>query len=166
MHVNFSYQLIASLILFFGGALQISAQEPPPRPVEVSIVQNINFGAFSQGVSGGTVTLTPVGVRYTTGTVFLVDMGYVYFPAIFNLAGNAGTIIHPLNGPDALLTGSNGGSMTLHLGEMIPGDPIILNVMLPNYLQVRLGGTLTVGNPQASPGGYYSGTFDIMFIQE
>ena len=142
------------------------AQEMPPRPVSASFIQNMSFGGFINGLTGGTVTVTPGGVRFATGSVILVSQGYVYFPAIFGLQGNAGTIMHPLNGPDEILTGSNGGSLTLHLGDSYPGDPIIINVAPPGIMQVNLGGTLIVGSPANNPPGMYSGSFSIMFVQE
>ncbi|MFZ4522398.1 MAG: DUF4402 domain-containing protein [Bacteroidales bacterium] len=138
----------------------------PPRPISVFFNQNLSFGAFSPGVSGGGVTVTSNGVRFSTGTVILVNQGYLYFPAIFLVEGNPGTIMHVLNGPDGILTGSNGGTMTLHLGESTPGDPIIINAAPPGNMQVRIGGTLVVGNAMANPAGYYNGSFSLMFIQE
>ena len=145
---------------------QSHAQEMPPRPIGVYIVQNLSFGGFYQGLTGGTVTIYPSGSRSATGDIILVNMGYLYFPAIFELEGNPGSIVHILTGADALLTGSNGGSLTLHIGDSYPGDPIIINVAPPVRMQIRVGGILIVGNPLANPAGNYSGSFMVMFIQE
>ena len=158
--------LFSTAILLYVMPLQASAQEMPPRPVSAFFLQNLCFGAFALSMSGGTVTVTPNGTRFATGGVILVSQGYVYFPAIFGLEGNPGTIIHPLIGPDITLSGSNGGSMVLHLGNILPGDPVIINAAPPGYLQIVVGGTLEVGNMMANPPGNYSGTFSIMFIQE
>jgi hypothetical protein len=138
----------------------------PPKPVTLSFIQNLSFGGFSIDNTGGTVTVTPSGGRFATGGVILVNMGYQYFPAIFALEGNPGTITHLLNGPDVLLTGSTGGSMTLALGTSYPGDPIIINAAPPNTMQIFLGGSLNVGNLLANPPGYYTGVFFLMIIQE
>lgn len=159
-------QILATGLLLMAFPIRGLSQEMPPRPVALYFYQNLSFGAFSPGFSGGTVTVNSAGARFSTGTVVLVSMGYLYFPAIFLLEGNPGTIVHLLNGPDALLTGSNGGSMTLHLGDSTPGDPIIINAAPPDNMQVMLGGTLVVGNMQANPGGFYTGSFSLMFIQE
>jgi hypothetical protein len=56
--------------------------------------------------------------------------------------------------------------MTLHLGDSTPGDPIIINAAPPDNMQIRIGGTLVVGNVQANPAGFYTGSFSLMFIQE
>jgi len=152
--------ILASLIY------QSYAQEMPPRPVSVSLVQSLSFGAFSNGMSGGNVTITPFGMRYAAGSIILIDMGYLYFPAIFRVGGNPGTILHLLKGPDETLTGSNGGTLLLQIGESNAGDPIIINVAPPGTIEIRIGGTLIVGNPMASPPGIYNGSFSVMFIQE
>jgi Domain of unknown function (DUF4402) len=143
-----------------------NAQEMPPRPIGVYIMQNLSFGAFYQGLTGGTVIIYPSGIRYATGDIILVGLGYLYFPAIFELEGNPGSIVHFLGGPDATLTGTNGGSLTLHVGDTDAGDPIIINVAPPGRMQIRVGGILIVSNPLANPTGSYTGSFMVMFIQE
>jgi len=155
----------AGIILLFSH-LCANAQEMPPRPLSLYFVQNLAFGAFSVSGSGGTVTVTSYGVRFATGGVILVNQGYLYFPATFGIEGNPGTIIHPVLGPDATLTGSNGGSLTLHLTDSYPGDPIIINVAPPGHMQVFVGGTLYVGMLGSNPPGAYSGSFSVMFVQE
>lgn len=145
---------------------QSTAQEMPPRPIGVSIMQNLSFGALYQGLSGGTVIISTSGSRSATGDIILVNLGYLYFPAIFGLEGNPGSIVHFLAGTDATLTGSNGGFLTIHVGDSDPGDPIIINVSPPGRMQIRVGGTLVVGNALANPPGHYNGFFSVMFIQE
>jgi hypothetical protein len=146
--------------------LFIHAQEMPPRPIGISLLQNLSFGAFYQGQSGGTVTIDPSGMRTATGDIILVNYGFSFFPAIFLLEGNPGAIVHIMAGPDTQLNGSNGGSMTLMVGEFFPGDPIIINVAPPGQMQIHAGGTLLVGSPAANPPGNYSGFFTVIFIQE
>jgi hypothetical protein len=147
--------------------MQSTAQEMPPRPISLSGgTINLSFGAFSHGNNGGTVTISPTGVRTATGDIILLTLGYLYFPALFELEGLPGTIVHYLAGPDATLTGSNGGSLTLQVGESYPGDPIIINVAPPGRMQIHIGGTLIVGNALANPAGHYNGSYSVMFIQE
>ena len=160
------FVLIACLLLFVITFHKANAQENPPRPMALSLEQGLSFGAFFQSLTGGTVIITPTGVRSTTGSIILVNQGYQYFPCIIQVQGNPGTVVHILNGPDATLTGSNGGSMTMQIGNSIPSDPIIITAAPPGGTQVFIGGTLIVGNPLANPVGSYSGSFMIMFIQE
>jgi len=142
------------------------AQEPPPRPVEVTVNQNLGFGAFSHGASGGTITIGTSGVRSSTGTVIPLNLGYSFSTAIYKLIANPGTVISILNGPDVSLPGSNGGSMSLHIGASDPATPFVITTDPPAFTLMQVGGTLTVGNTAANPPGNYNGTFNITFIQE
>jgi len=155
-----------TLLVFF--TLAVSAQPPPPRPIVVTAypAQGMIFGAFFQGPSGGTVILNPDGSRSSTGSLILANLGYPYSPALFSINANVGTVVTIMNGPDATLTGSNGGTITLHLGAASTGSSFTTTIASPSQTQVWIGGTLTVGNPLANPSGSYSGTFSVTFIQQ
>jgi hypothetical protein len=142
--------------------------EAPPRPVTAiaSISQNLSFGAFYQGNSGGSVIIFPNGSRSSSGDIVLLNMGYSFSAGFYDLVANQGTIVSILAGSDAILTGSNGGSLTLRIGDSDPASPFVISSMPPNATQLRIGGTLIVGNPLSNPAGDYSGTFDITFVQE
>ena len=143
-----------------------SLPDDPGAGISVSTLQNMSFGAFSQGASGGTMILSNSGTRSSTGTVLSLNLGVSYFQSIFEIDAPVGTIISILNGPAATLTGSNGGSMTLSLGTSSPASPFSTTVSSPGLTQVNIGGTLTVGNTAATPAGSYSGSFYITFNQE
>ncbi|WP_051189755.1 DUF4402 domain-containing protein [Daejeonella oryzae] len=144
------------------------AQQKPPRPLSVVVnpLNGLNFGAFYQGISGGSVIVYANGSRSVSGDVILANLGYLFSPAIFEVQALPGTLIHILNGPDITLTGSNGGSMTMKIGEASTGSTFISTLNFPSSHQVRIGAILTVGNPVANPPGAYSGTFSVTFIQE
>lgn len=158
------------IIIFFLLISQsnVFGQEPPPKPISVYAIagQGLQFGAIIQGLSGGTVTVDENGIRMVTGDIFPGAFGYNYSPAYFEVEANLGTLISIINGPDISLTGSNGGSMTMHIGNSSPGSPFIITTTPPLRTQVRIGGTLTVGTPLSNPSGDYSGTFSIIFTQE
>jgi len=154
------------IILFFTFSPELSAQEPPPRPIEVTVNQNLAFGAFAQGAVGGTISINPASGRSFSGDIILLNLGYTFSAAIYKLVANAGTVVSLLNGPDVSLPGSNGGSMTLHIGASDPVWPFVITTVPPAFTLMNVGGTLTVGNPGSNPPGNYSGTFDITFIQE
>ncbi|RFS19490.1 DUF4402 domain-containing protein [Chitinophaga silvatica] len=146
----------------------VYAQQQPPRPITVyaNPSQGLGFGAFFLGASGGTVILYPNGSRTATGSVVLANMGYPFSPAMFEVTANVGTVVSILNGPDVLLTGSNGGSISLHIGNASTGSSFITTATAPATNNVLIGGTLTVGNALANPPGNYSGIFSVTFIQE
>jgi hypothetical protein len=158
--------ILVSLIFLAILTQEAVAQEPPPRPVEVTVSQNLGFGAFSHGASGGTVIISSSGSRSATGTVIPLNLGFSFNAAVFRLVGNQGTLITILNGSPAVLPGSNGGSMTMTLGISDPASPFVITANPPAFTIMNIGGTLTVGNSASNPPGNYSGTFDITFIQE
>lgn len=137
-----------------------------PGAMSVYTVQNLSFGTFTPGASGGTVTISNTGVRSVTGTIIPLNLGLSWFQSIFDIDAPEGSIISIMNGPDAVLTGSNGGTMTLELGSSLPNSPFATVAAQPVQTQVSIGGKLTVGNSTASPPGTYSGTFYITFNQE
>ena len=155
------------LFLLLSG-LTVHAQQPPPRPINVYVnpAQGLIFGAFFQGVTGGTVILFPDGSRSVTGDLVLANLGVPFSPAIYQIDANVGTVITIMNGPDVTLSGSNGGSIRLHIGTSSTGSPFITAVTPPAMTQVRIGGTLTVGSPLANPSGSYSGMFSVTFVQQ
>ena len=140
----------------------------PPDPAKISIytLQHMKFGAFTQGAIGGSVILSPEGLRTASGDVVLLNMGIPYNESIFEVEGIAGTSISIMNGPNATLTGSNGGSMSMEIGTSSPTSPFYISVQPPGRTQVHVGATLVVGNPSSNPPGTYTGTFFITFNQE
>jgi hypothetical protein len=159
------------LPLGLGIALMLSArtgmgQEQPPTPMKVTTFQNLSFGAFFQGVAGGSVIIYPSGSRAVTGDIIQASLGYSYYPAIFEIEANPGSQIVIQKGPDVLLSGSNSGTMTLHIGDTDPVSPFVNSTTPPGRTQVRVGATLLVGSPLANPVGAYNGAFMITFIQQ
>jgi Domain of unknown function (DUF4402) len=146
----------------------VRAQQPPPRPISVSFNPSLGlrFGGVFLGTTGGTVTVAPDGSRTSTGGVVLAGLGFLYGAANFEIVANPGTLVSILNGPDATLTGSAGGSMTMHIGTSSPPSPFITSATPPGYTSVNIGGTLTVGTATSNPAGSYSGSFLVTFIQE
>ena len=159
---------LVALFALFCCTSGLYAQEKPPRPVKIFVnpSQGLIFGAFAQTGSGGTVVLSPTGLRTYTGTIALLNLGYSYSPAIFEIDGEPGTLVTIVNGADVTLAGTGGGSMTLHLGTANPASPFVVTTVSPSRTQVRIGGTLTVGSNLASPPGNYTGTFTVSFIQQ
>jgi hypothetical protein len=132
----------------------------------VNCVQNLSFGAFSQGSAGGTISISADGYRAATGSVVPLNLGVNYFQAIFEIEAPEGTIISIMNGGNSTLFGSNGGTMTLQIGSANPASPFAVSVPQPGKTRVNVGGTLTIGSPAQNPPGNYNGTFFITFNNE
>ena len=157
--------LKCGIILLLLSNMPANAQEMPPRPVLLSTVQNLSFGAFYQG-TGGTVIISSGGARSYTGDIVLVEMGYSYFQTIIEVDAIPGTIISITNGPDINLSDGSGHLMNLHIGASNPVSPFVTTAIPPAKTQVNIGGTLTVGDPVTNPPGSYNGVFFITFNQE
>jgi hypothetical protein len=137
-----------------------------PGGISVYTVQNISFGAFSIGSTGGTVIISNSGARSVTGDVIPLNLGTLFFQSIFDIDAPLGSIVSILNGSDVTLAGSNGGSMSMHIGNSDPPGPFVITVPQPTRTPVSIGGTLTAGTPVANPPGTYTGTFYITFNLE
>lgn len=172
MNSYIKYPLLRKLILpflLFAGMIMHSekgfAQEDPPTPivVTVSTLQHLSFGTFIQNGVYGTVTVSPQGSRSADGSIILPTFFSVVTPSLFEVASQPGTLITINNGPDSQLVGSNGGFLTLHVGEASTGATFITST---DNTQVFIGGTLLVGSVLANPPGEYSGVFQVTFIQQ
>jgi len=136
-----------------------------PGAFSVYTAQNMAFGTFSGG-TGGTITISNTGTRSVTGSVVALNIASNHFQSMFEVEAPIGSIISIMNGPNATLTGSNGGSLILSLGPSNPASTFSSNVQPPGRTIINIGGTLTVGNFTASPPGNYTGTFYVTFNQE
>lgn len=151
--------LIFAVFLFLIFSNNIKAQ------ISTTVVQNINFGTFYPGLSGGTIYMPSSSTvsRQATGSVVLI-----------NDASNAPSVLHlyltvskgntsVYNGytipVTIVLTGSKGGSMTMTLNSL----PTSFNVQKNSPQTFYIGGTLNVGTLSSNPSGTYSGSFTVRF---
>ena len=161
--------IISGLLLVCGFFTDVIAQPLPPRPVVITTnnSQPLAFGAFTPGASGGTVTVSAAGgTRSSTGTIILLNMGFLYTPAMFYVRANPGTVISLLSGPPSIINGSNGGSLSVQLNDTFPASPFVTMVPYQQQTTILGGGSLTVGSIGVNPPGNYSGTINVTFVQE
>jgi hypothetical protein len=157
--------IVAGLFIAFTFSVSkvAQAQEKPPRPIiVVATAQNLSFGAFTQGISGGSVIINSAGSRSTTGDVVPLGLGYSYSTALFQITANSGTVITVGFGGPVLLH-SGGSTLTLNINSSNPVSPFVTSLPVTD---LNVGGTLIVGNPLANPPGNYSGTFTVTFMQQ
>ena len=154
-------------------AFNLFAQpEPPPRSITVTPTQSLHFGTLclaSLSSGGGTVSIDWQGYRSSTGDVVLLPIAPTHTPAIFEIKLCQGRNVVITYSPTTILTGTNGGFVTLNIGptEKGPsGSSFSVNADCNFATQLRVGGTLIVGNNSANPGGFYSGSFSITFNQQ
>jgi hypothetical protein len=152
------------LLMLVVGPAMLQAQVNPPRPLTLTIssVQSMNFGSFAiTGVNGGTVTISNTGIRTSSGDLFLTNSAYS--EGIYTIDAIIGTSLFLMNGPTTTLTGSNGGSMTMTLGQTDPEMPF---TTISSSTIFHQGASLTVGSVSANPPGVYTGTYEVIINHE
>lgn len=154
---------LLTVIFFLAASQETKAQEPPPRPITITKTQDLSFGTFYQGGTGGTVTIFWNGTRSPGGSVVLFGVGGSN--AVFEIVANPGTVISFLK-PTSTLSDGSGHLLSLQIDSTNPSTPFVTTNNYPTPTMVSVGGILTIGTPLANPPGNYSGTFDITFVQE
>jgi len=124
----------------------------------------LNFGRFSPESQGGTVIMSPDGVRSAQGTVILA--GGTHNAASFYITGQyeaSFSITLPL-GPQTLTNLSN-SEKTIQVGqwESFPVQGIGVGILTKGEMTVLIGASLTVGDMNANPVGIYAGTYSVTF---
>jgi hypothetical protein len=170
--------IYVSLILLFNN-ICIDAQSKPatiqPRSVSSklhknnilsvnssSIIQNLSFGAFYTGSSGGKVNISSTGSRSVTGDIILIpsEQGT---PAVIQITTDNTDYITITTAGSVTLTNGSGGTITLEINDFYPVSPFNPVVGLNN---VKIGGTLTVGSSANTPPGNYNGSFEVIFNEQ
>lgn len=149
---------IATLALLAAGARPAFAQKQTDQAV-LTKARDLHFGSFVAS-TGGTITITPAGLRSRTGGVVLLNSPQAG-QAIFNVGRTAngtnknGAIISlPLNGTVRLFSGAN--SMAVNSFVSSPSGTIVIPA---GGTTLPVGATLTVAPSQAP--GTYTGTFPV-----
>jgi hypothetical protein len=158
--------LFPGTILFLCAGFSFAQPGLPPRTITVTATQALNFGRVCVTGMGGTVTVGWDGSRTSTGGVVIISTPAAQ-PAIFEIKLCQGRNVSITYLATTILTGSNGGSLTLDLGPTEYGGN---NASFPtkgdcSYITpMRMGGTLHI--PGTAFPGTYTGTFDITFNQQ
>jgi hypothetical protein len=147
--------------------LQAQSPFPPPSQLQVFANQELAFGSFFTGSSGGTGTISPSGTRSVTGTVVNLALS-PGSAAIFDLRLVPGRIVHIVFPASAQLTRIGGGeTMTItNFTSDKPGNSFVTAASHPFINPVQVGATLNVQNSSVNPSGDYTGSFNVTFIQE
>jgi hypothetical protein len=143
--------------------LAVSASAALAQP-SLTNARGLDFGRFVSG-SGGTVIVSPAGLRSRSGAVVLLTSPGAG-QAIFNVnrisgigsgtdTATAVSISLPVNG-SVWLTGSGGGAMAVN--NFVSTPAATGSIQAPRTLAV--GATLSVAPNQAP--GTYSGTFSVI----
>ncbi len=124
--------------------------------------ESLNFGRFSVGSNGGTIIISPDGLRTAQGTA--VAAGGNYSPGRFMVTGAAGaTFTIELPDEPAILVHDQSGK-TMQIDGWLSDPPSGESSTLPDGSRlVSIGARLNVGTVDENPVGQYAGTFTITF---
>lgn len=146
-------------------ALTILCLAGPALGQTLVATQDLSFGGFVAG-AGGTITISPNGIRSASGDVTLMNGGQFAQgnAASFDLTGspNATYQITLPSDDAAILMGSRGGSMPL--ASFTSSPPGGGQLLAAGNQTIYVGATLKVGNGQ--PPGSYSGSFNVTAVFE
>lgn len=170
--LNTLHKIVIFTLFFLSTHLQ-AQQVPdlPQRTGSVAATQMLHFGDLTLTASsaGGSVVVNPDGTRMAFGDVILLNIGNVAQQAIFEYKlcpGRRVTLSYP---PTVMLNGQNGGSILLHIGPTslgVSGSVFTSNMGCDDTHYIHAGGTIDIGPIVSNPPGLYTGSFNIVFIQE
>lgn len=146
---------IAILALLAAGARPALAQQ-----VTLSNARSLDFGRFVAG-SGGTIVLSPGGLRSRTGGVILLNSpnaGQAAFNASRSGNGNSSKAVIITAPPDGSTRLSSGAS-SMAVNSFV-STPASLASIPAGGMALAVGATLTVAPNQAP--GTYSGSFSLI----
>jgi hypothetical protein len=164
--------LVEILLIMWCFSLSAMAQPGlPQRTATVSATQTLNFGDLTiiSGSSGGTVSVDYNGSRTATGNIVLLNLGNSFHQAIFEFKLCPGRLVTINYSPTVTLNGSGSGNILLHIGPTnrgVNGTSFTSNSGCDNINLISVGGTIDVGSMSSNPPGLYTGSFDLIFIQQ
>lgn len=138
---------------------ELTPMAAPSSQVLLSTTAGLDFGTFVAG-SGGTVTISPSGVRSRSAAVILVNSSGSGAAAVYVAKSNNGNankaviMSLPANGQVSLTNGAN--SMSVNNFTMNTSASFVLTNA---GATVSIGATLSVGANQAP--GQYTGSFPV-----
>lgn len=149
-----------ALLAFAAFTRGFAMPEAHAQQVVLTNARGLDFGRFV-AAGGGSVTLSPSGVRTRTGNVILLtspNAGQSVFNVSRNGSGGANkavSITLPANGSTRLVSGAN----SMAVGSFV-SSPAILPSISSGGSALGVGATLSVAPNQ--PPGTYSGSFSLI----
>jgi len=133
-------------------------------PVTAMETELLNFGKIVPEASGGSVVISPTGERTASGSILLMDENYS--AGTFTIAGvpnSLVSIVLPQSAQRLSLTNGN-SEITVDgfTSNVPPGGQIVRQS--DGKTEISIGATLFIGNGLSNPAGYYTGTYEVVFM--
>ena len=133
-------------------------------PVAASETELLNFGKVLPETGGGTVKISATGERTATGNIILMDD--IYSAGRFVVSGMPNSLVSIVlpQTPQKMVLAN--GSSEITVDEFVSDVPVGGQVVRQSdgKSEVSIGATLHLGNGLSNPAGYYSGTYEVVFM--
>jgi hypothetical protein len=133
-------------------------------PVTATETELLNFGRIVPEASGGTVRISPQGERTSTGSITMMDDAYS--AGRFTIAGMPNSLVSIVlpQTPQILVLSSGVSEVTVD--EFTSDVPVGGQVVRQNdgKAEISIGATLYIANGLSNPAGYYTGTYEVVFM--
>lgn len=146
--------VIVGFLALLTASLPAVAQAPAAATISLRSDADLAFGSIAPGPAGGSVTITPVGARTSTGVILL---GGGFGGASYTVTIGGGNPHFTITLPSSVtLQAPSGATMTV---DSFLSDPFGGGKVDPPQRtgKIAVGGTLRVGANQ--PAGSYSAPF-------
>ena len=133
-------------------------------PVTAVETELLNFGKVIPEAGGGNIKISANGERTSTGSVTLLDD--TYSAGRFVVSGMPSSLVSIVlpQIPQKMILAN--GSSEITVDDFVSDVPIGGQVVRQNdgKAEVSIGATLYLGNGLSNPAGYYSGTYEVVFM--
>lgn len=133
-------------------------------PVSASETELLNFGKILPQTGGGTVRISAMGERVATGNVTLVDD--IYSAGRFIVSGMPSSLVSIVlpQTPQKMVLANSNSEITVD--DFVSDVPIGGQIIRQGdgKAEVTIGATLYLGNSLSNPAGYYTGTYEVIFM--
>jgi len=133
-------------------------------PVTAVETELLNFGRVTPEVGGGSIRISATGERTASGSVTLLDDTYGAGKFIVSGMPNSLFSIVLPQIPQKMILAKGNSEITVN--EFVSNIPVGGQVVRQSdgKAEVSIGATLFIGNGLSNPAGYYSGTYQVVFM--
>ena len=157
--VRFYTAPVATALVTLSAPTVVNAQ--PFASIIVSGTLDLNFGTFTGGAAGGTITVSTAGVRSSTGTVTLIAGAGLEGPASLSVSASTGfSVVVSMTAATFPIDDAGAGApMNVDSFDINGNGQTATFSMTTNPVELPIGGRLNVGAAQAE--GVYSGAYTV-----
>lgn len=133
-------------------------------PVTATETELLNFGKIVAEAGGGSVVISPNGERTASGSLLLMDE--IYSAGRFTVAGVPNSLVSVLLPQTPQRLTLSNGSSEIYVDAFISDIPVGGQVIrqADGKAEISIGATLLIGNGLSNPAGYYTGTYEVVFM--